>query len=77
MEYRQLGGSGFMVPILTLGTGTFGGGGEFFWEDIQRLLKEAKINAHLAAPSRQANALGQYIYGEAQLAASATRSAKV
>ncbi|MFH7028107.1 MAG: ParM/StbA family protein [Heteroscytonema crispum UTEX LB 1556] len=43
-----------------------GGGGEFFWEDVQRLLKEAKINAHLAAPSRQANALGQYIYGEAQ-----------
>ncbi len=47
-----------------------GGGGEFFWEDIERLLKDAKINAHLAAPSRQANALGQYIYGEAQLAAS-------
>jgi plasmid segregation protein ParM len=46
-----------------------GGGGEFFWEDIERLLKEAKINAYLAAPSRQANALGQYIYGEAQLAA--------
>ncbi len=44
-----------------------GGGGEFFWEDIQRLLKEARINAHLAVPSRQANALGQYIYGEAQL----------
>ena len=43
-----------------------GGGGEFFWEDIQRLLKEAKINAYLAAPSRQANALGQYIYGGAQ-----------
>jgi plasmid segregation protein ParM len=51
-----------------------GGGGEFFWEDIQRLLKEAKINAHLAAPSRQANALGQYIYGEAQL--SSTRAAR-
>jgi plasmid segregation protein ParM len=47
-----------------------GGGGEFFWEDVQRLLKEAKINAHLAAPSRQANALGQYIYGEAQLSSS-------
>ncbi len=53
-----------------------GGGGEFFWDDIQRLLKDAKINAHLAAPSRQANALGQYIYGEAQLAALASRSAK-
>jgi plasmid segregation protein ParM len=46
-----------------------GGGGEFFWEDVQRLLKEAKINAYLAAPSRQANALGQFIYGEAQLTA--------
>jgi plasmid segregation protein ParM len=53
-----------------------GGGGEFFWEDLQRLLKDAKINAHLAAPSRQANALGQYIYGEAQLAASAARAAR-
>lgn len=51
-----------------------GGGGEFFWEDVQRLLKEAKISAHLAAPSRQANALGQYIYGEAQL--SAVRAAR-
>lgn len=47
-----------------------GGGGEFFWEAVQRLLKEAQVNAHLAAPSRQANALGQYIYGEAQLSAS-------
>jgi len=51
-----------------------GGGGQFFWEDVQRLLKEAKINAYLAAPSRQANALGQYIYGEAQL--SAVRSSR-
>src|SRR6516165_10542391 len=30
MEYRQLGGSGFMVPVLSFGTGTFGGGSEFF-----------------------------------------------
>jgi len=30
MEYRQLGGSGFKVPVLSLGTGTFGGTGEFF-----------------------------------------------
>jgi len=30
MEYRQLGGSGLKVPALTLGTGTFGGGGEMF-----------------------------------------------
>jgi len=30
MEYRLLGGSGFKVPVLTLGTGTFGGTNEFF-----------------------------------------------
>jgi aryl-alcohol dehydrogenase-like predicted oxidoreductase len=30
VEYRQLGGSGFKVPILSLGTGTFGAGNEFF-----------------------------------------------
>lgn len=30
MEYRQLGGSGLKVPALSLGTGTFGGGGDFF-----------------------------------------------
>src|SRR5437763_1313368 len=30
MEYRQLGGSGFRVPVFTLGSGTFGGGNEFF-----------------------------------------------
>lgn len=30
MEFRQLGGSGLMVPALTLGTGTFGGKGAFF-----------------------------------------------
>ena len=30
MEYRTLGQSGFHVPVLSFGTGTFGGGGEFF-----------------------------------------------
>ena len=30
MDYRLLGGSGFKVPVLTLGTGTFGGNNEFF-----------------------------------------------
>src|SRR3954471_17709402 len=30
MEHRQLGGSGLKVPVLSLGTGTFGGGNEFF-----------------------------------------------
>jgi plasmid segregation protein ParM len=45
-----------------------GGGGEFFWEDLQPLLKKAGLKAYLVQPSRKANALGQYVYGEAQLA---------
>ncbi|MEO8128210.1 MAG: aldo/keto reductase [Bryobacteraceae bacterium] len=30
MEFRQLGSSGLQVPVLCFGTGTFGGGSEFF-----------------------------------------------
>src|SRR5882762_5580248 len=30
MEYRQLGNSGLKVPVLSFGTGTFGGGTDFF-----------------------------------------------
>ncbi|HYZ15373.1 MAG TPA: aldo/keto reductase [Candidatus Acidoferrum sp.] len=30
MEYRRLGASGFRVPVLSFGTATFGGKGEFF-----------------------------------------------
>jgi aryl-alcohol dehydrogenase-like predicted oxidoreductase len=30
MEFRRLGASGLMVPMLSLGTATFGGGSEFF-----------------------------------------------
>ena len=30
MEYRRLGASGFKVPLLSFGTGTFGGSSEFF-----------------------------------------------
>ena len=30
MDYRQLGHSGLKVPVLTFGTGTFGGGTDFF-----------------------------------------------
>ena len=32
MEYRYLGASGFRVPALSFGTGTFGGQGDFFKE---------------------------------------------
>jgi aryl-alcohol dehydrogenase-like predicted oxidoreductase len=41
MEYRQLGRSGFKVPVLSFGTGTFGGKGDLFkaWGDTN--VKEA------------------------------------
>jgi aryl-alcohol dehydrogenase-like predicted oxidoreductase len=41
MEYRQLGGSGFKVPVLSLGTGTFGGTNEFFKGFGESDVKEA------------------------------------
>jgi aryl-alcohol dehydrogenase-like predicted oxidoreductase len=46
MEYRQLGNSGLRVPVLSFGTATFGGAGDFFkaWgntevEEASRLVK--------------------------------------
>jgi aryl-alcohol dehydrogenase-like predicted oxidoreductase len=54
MEYRQLGRSGLRVPVLSFGTGTFGGGNAFFkaWgstqvEEARRLIDvclEAGVN---------------------------------
>ena len=46
MDFRQLGGSGFKVPVLTLGTATFGGSNEFFkaWgeSDVKEATRFAK-----------------------------------
>jgi aryl-alcohol dehydrogenase-like predicted oxidoreductase len=41
MEYRTLGGSGLKVPVLTLGTATFGGGNDFFRKWGSTDVKEA------------------------------------
>src|ERR1700761_2115122 len=37
MEHRALGRSGLQVPVLSFGTGTFGGSNEFFgrWGNVQ------------------------------------------
>jgi aryl-alcohol dehydrogenase-like predicted oxidoreductase len=42
LEYRRLGASGLIVPVLSFGTATFGGGNEFFksWGSTQ--IEEAK-----------------------------------
>jgi aryl-alcohol dehydrogenase-like predicted oxidoreductase len=42
MEHRQLGRSGLMVPVLSLGTGTFGGTNEFFQRWGQTQAEEAR-----------------------------------
>jgi aryl-alcohol dehydrogenase-like predicted oxidoreductase len=41
MEFRQLGNSGLQVPLLCFGTGTFGGGSEFFQAWGETDVKEA------------------------------------
>src|SRR5690349_12710273 len=77
MEYRKLGGSGLMVPALSLGTGTFGGSGEFFkaWgstrgEEATRLVDiclEAGLNlfdsADVYSDGLAEEVLGQAIRG--------------
>ncbi|HEU5116239.1 MAG TPA: aldo/keto reductase [Isosphaeraceae bacterium] len=77
MEYRQLGGSGLMVPALSFGTGTFGGEGELFqaWgstegEEARRLVDiclEAGLNmfdsADIYSRGRAEEILGYAIKG--------------
>lgn len=41
MQYRRLGGAGLMVPALTFGTATFGGGNDFFRKWGETDVKEA------------------------------------
>jgi len=51
MEYRQLGNSGLRVPVLSFGTGTFGGGSDFFkaWGSTE--VSEAKRLVNLCLDS--------------------------
>jgi aryl-alcohol dehydrogenase-like predicted oxidoreductase len=51
MEYRQLGASGLRVPVLSFGTGTFGGGTKFFkaWGSTQVVEASRMVNLCLDA----------------------------
>ena len=42
MEFRQLGKSGLKVPVLSFGTGTFGGGTEFFKRGEQAMSRKRR-----------------------------------
>lgn len=76
MEYRQLGGSGLKVPVLTFGTATFGGGSKFFktWgstqtEEATRLVDlclDAGVNMFDCADTYSAG-LAEEILGKAIL----------
>jgi len=51
MEYRQLGGSGLRIPVLSFGTATFGGSGDFFkaWGSTQVAEATRMVNVCLDA----------------------------
>ncbi len=89
MEYRLLGRSGLKVPVLSLGTGTFGGGNEFFkaWgstgvEEATRLVDiclEAGLNffdtADVYSDGLSEEILGQAIAGRRDQTLIATKAA--
>src|ERR1700744_478005 len=68
MEYRLLGRSGFSVPVLTFGTGTFGGKGDFFkaWGDTDASGAERLIDICLDAGLTMFDSADVYSAGEAE-----------
>src|SRR6201992_2967832 len=74
MEFRRRGGSSFKIPVLSLGTGTFGGGNDFFKgfgstdvAEATRLVDvclEAGLNLFDSADV-YANGLAEEVLGEA------------
>jgi aryl-alcohol dehydrogenase-like predicted oxidoreductase len=88
MEYRLLGGSGLKVPALSFGTGTFGGGNEFFkaWgstrvAEAKRLIDiclEAGVNlfdtADIYSDGRSEEVLGKALKGKRDKALISTKT---
>ena len=68
MEHRQLGGSGLRVPVLTFGTGTFGGTSEFFkaWGDTDAAAARKLVDVCLDAGSTMFDSADVYSDGLAE-----------
>jgi aryl-alcohol dehydrogenase-like predicted oxidoreductase len=68
MEYRQLGGSGLKVPVLTLGTGTFGGDGPLFsaWGNSQVAEATRLVDISLEAGLTMFDSADVYSAGQAE-----------
>lgn len=88
MEFRQMGRSGLKVPVLSLGTGTFGGKGEFFQKwgatDVQEATRlidvclEAGVNffdtANIYSGGASEEVLGAALKGRRDRAIIATKA---
>lgn len=68
MQYRQLGHSGLTVPVLSLGTGTFGGSTQFFktWGDIHVKAASKMIDICMEAGMNFFDTADIYSDGEAE-----------
>lgn len=68
MEYRHLGASGFKVPVLSFGTGTFGGKGEFFgaWGNTEATEARRLVDICLDAGLTMFDSADIYSYGAAE-----------
>lgn len=68
MEYRQLGGSGLRVPVLSFGTATFGGKGDFFktWGSTQTAEARRLIELCLDAGVNMFDTANSYSRGMAE-----------
>ncbi len=68
MEYRQLGGSGLRVPVLSFGTATFGGVGDFFsaWGKTQVAEAQTLIDICLEAGVNLFDTANVYSRGSAE-----------
>jgi aryl-alcohol dehydrogenase-like predicted oxidoreductase len=68
MEYRQLGGSGLRVPVLSFGTATFGGKGDFFksWGSTQTDEAKRLVNLCLDAGVNMFDTANTYSRGMAE-----------
>jgi aryl-alcohol dehydrogenase-like predicted oxidoreductase len=68
MEYRRLGASGLLVPVLSLGTGTFGGKGDFFaaWGNTDAAGARRLLDICLDAGVNMFDTADGYSNGEAE-----------
>jgi aryl-alcohol dehydrogenase-like predicted oxidoreductase len=69
MEYRQLGASGLRVPVLSFGTGTFGGSNAFFkaWGSTDVAEAKKLINICLDAGVNLFDTANVYSHGMAKV----------